>query len=556
MDEASRRLRGGYSQWFTRISPEEEFMAHCSNIQAFFENELNTDILHSDIAFPLLRKLVSLRYKPAKRVFNKEIVKRYNEGTWKTRMFLKSEGYLKYLNREEKRVLEKDKHLETYTYDRIPKPRDRKIESILDETPKIIVGFKVEPIRIFEYNDKASEFKEVQKKYPLSTLLDSDKIVVFDDPRQGKMWIWHGFNTTTRMRYYAKQLAPHVREQYGIGFKAIYVDEGFEPLEFKIMIKTKEEPTYKGTESDLELLKSLSREKILLLLEKFKEVGASSKVVEIDGKKFDIREIRRNFLGSEIRERRISPKEDFDLFFKLIKEGIAKIEFLMKEQSMDELTIHRQYLLEIFNEELLLISYDDGYPTFKPGVLECFVFKGILSMAHGNVIKFFKINQEKIKNDTGKSGKEMLEEKREPIINLLVKRIISKMKFIEKFKKYEMKKKWRKRYRISEEEYNKRKDEVIKLTEYKTQILNGKDIPELLNIWKGKLKVDTILIESRYYELFKRNITYYTQRMQEEPESTSYQKFIEISTKCMKKLIEGTDAFTVLMEYQKGLMNG
>ena len=119
-----------------------------------------------------------------------------------------------------------------------------------------------------------------------------------------------------------------------------------------------------------------------------------------------------------------------------------------------------------------------------------------------------------------------------------------------------MKKKWRKTYIISKEEYNKRKDEVIKLTEYKTQILNGKDIPELLNIWEGILKEDTILIESRYYELFKRNIRYYTQRMQEEPERTSYQKFIEISTKCMKKLIEGTDSFTVLMEYQKGLMNG
>ena len=60
---------------FRSNTPEEEFMAHCSNIQAFFENELNTDILHSDIAFPLLKKLVRLGYKPAEEVFNKRSLK-------------------------------------------------------------------------------------------------------------------------------------------------------------------------------------------------------------------------------------------------------------------------------------------------------------------------------------------------------------------------------------------------------------------------------------------------------------------------------------------------
>lgn len=87
------------------ISPEEEFMGHCSNIQAFFENGLNTDILHTNIAFPLLRKLVELKFEPARRVFKEEIVIRFNEGTKSSRYFLNSGGYLDYLNEEEKQAL-------------------------------------------------------------------------------------------------------------------------------------------------------------------------------------------------------------------------------------------------------------------------------------------------------------------------------------------------------------------------------------------------------------------------------------------------------------------
>jgi len=87
------------------ISPEEEFMGHCSNIQAFFESGLNTDILHTNIAFPLLKKLVELDFEPARKVFKEEIAIRFNNGTKSSRYFLISEGYLDYLNEEEKQAL-------------------------------------------------------------------------------------------------------------------------------------------------------------------------------------------------------------------------------------------------------------------------------------------------------------------------------------------------------------------------------------------------------------------------------------------------------------------
>ncbi len=39
------------------ITPKEEFQGHCSNIQAWVENDYNTQILHRSLAFPLLRAL-------------------------------------------------------------------------------------------------------------------------------------------------------------------------------------------------------------------------------------------------------------------------------------------------------------------------------------------------------------------------------------------------------------------------------------------------------------------------------------------------------------------
>jgi len=92
--------------YYYKITPEEEFRAHCSNIQAFFENGLNTNILHTNIAFPLLKKLVQQGYQPAQKVFKEEIAIRFNEGTFNSRRFLFLGGYLNYLNKEEKQLLE------------------------------------------------------------------------------------------------------------------------------------------------------------------------------------------------------------------------------------------------------------------------------------------------------------------------------------------------------------------------------------------------------------------------------------------------------------------
>ena len=81
--------------------PEGEFWGHCSNLQVWAENNYNTRILHRNIGFPLLRRLVEVGDPKAKQVFKEEICKRLEEGNISVINYLREEQYLEYLNHEE-----------------------------------------------------------------------------------------------------------------------------------------------------------------------------------------------------------------------------------------------------------------------------------------------------------------------------------------------------------------------------------------------------------------------------------------------------------------------
>jgi len=83
------------------ISPEEEFIGHCSNLQAWVENDYDTRILHSKLAFPLLWKLTNAGDPIAQRVFKEEIAKRFQSDYEPVKEYLVTEGYLDYLSNEE-----------------------------------------------------------------------------------------------------------------------------------------------------------------------------------------------------------------------------------------------------------------------------------------------------------------------------------------------------------------------------------------------------------------------------------------------------------------------
>ena len=73
-------------------------------------------------------------------------------------------------------------------------------------------------------------------KQPLYKTLDSDRIMLFVDEPRSTVWLWHGSNTTTRMKFIAAKSASKVRDKHGPEFKIVSIDEGSEPLEFKKLI--------------------------------------------------------------------------------------------------------------------------------------------------------------------------------------------------------------------------------------------------------------------------------------------------------------------------------
>lgn len=182
-----------------------------------------------------------------------------------------------------------------------------------------------DPIVVFQFNDELGEFEELEidEEIPLHELLDPDFILLFVDPQRYRVWVWQGSNTTTRMKFISAKIAPTIRDQYGIAYKITTVDDSNETLAFKIMVGLEEEidyeeeqtgPAYEGTEKDLEMLEAMSREKILLILEKMGiPEGYERKMVIVKNKIFGYREYERNYLGSVVKEKQLFPlKEDVE----------------------------------------------------------------------------------------------------------------------------------------------------------------------------------------------------------------------------------------------------
>ena len=95
------------------ISPKEEFWAHCSNLQAWFDNNYDTRLLHRNLAFPLLKQLAEIGDPTAKEVFKEEIAKRIASKHVPTIKYLIVENFTKFLSCEELEVaMEKFRQLD------------------------------------------------------------------------------------------------------------------------------------------------------------------------------------------------------------------------------------------------------------------------------------------------------------------------------------------------------------------------------------------------------------------------------------------------------------
>jgi hypothetical protein len=88
-------------------------------------------------------------------------------------------------------------------------------------------------INIFLLDENLEDFiKNDERESPIEEL-DSKLVYLIVDPMDKIVWIWNGAEANIRMKFIATQKAPLIRDEYGIDFKIIGVDENEEPTEFK-----------------------------------------------------------------------------------------------------------------------------------------------------------------------------------------------------------------------------------------------------------------------------------------------------------------------------------
>lgn len=91
-----------------KLPPDVEFWGHCSNLHYWHLKRYDTNLIHSELAFPLLKALNDAGDPIAKVRFKEEIAKRFGSGYFSVTKFLEAEGYLDYLNEEERLLCIKD----------------------------------------------------------------------------------------------------------------------------------------------------------------------------------------------------------------------------------------------------------------------------------------------------------------------------------------------------------------------------------------------------------------------------------------------------------------
>ena len=93
-------------------------------------------------------------------------------------------------------------------------------------------------IILYQFDNDAGGFEEVEIKEntPLFEILDSDKILLFVDIHNKKVWMWEGKNTSTRMKFISAQEAPKIRDKHDMTFRISSVDDGDETAAFKIFV--------------------------------------------------------------------------------------------------------------------------------------------------------------------------------------------------------------------------------------------------------------------------------------------------------------------------------
>lgn len=104
IDELAEKLDHSLKQKLPEvidIPAETQFWVHCSNMQAWAEHDYDSKMLHSNLSFPLLKRLTEVGDLTARRVFKNEVAERFASKHEPVSLFLINGGYLNFFNDEE-----------------------------------------------------------------------------------------------------------------------------------------------------------------------------------------------------------------------------------------------------------------------------------------------------------------------------------------------------------------------------------------------------------------------------------------------------------------------
>ncbi len=93
-------------------------------------------------------------------------------------------------------------------------------------------------IIIYQFKKDFEGFEEFDhvENVPLFELLDSEKILLFVDMNNGKLWIWQGKNTSTKMKFISAQTATNIRDKLDVTFSISTVDDSQETAAFRVLV--------------------------------------------------------------------------------------------------------------------------------------------------------------------------------------------------------------------------------------------------------------------------------------------------------------------------------
>ncbi|MBN2157013.1 MAG: hypothetical protein JW776_13300 [Candidatus Lokiarchaeota archaeon] len=220
------------------------------------------------------------------------------------------------------------------------------------------------PIAVYQLNDELGEFEELDLDpgVKLYELLDPAFSLLFLDPNHFKGWIWQGSEVSTRMKFLSAKLAPSVRDKFGTAMRLTTVDDGSEPMAFKILVGLQEEVDYEvdeqdtgriKDEKDYELLDLLKRENLLLALAKTQlPIEYKRELVVVKDKIFKYKVQDKHVNGQVIQEEELVPLTEsvpdgpytFDDYIPRLLfsfNSIALIE-LLRRRSPQEIEIERK----------------------------------------------------------------------------------------------------------------------------------------------------------------------------------------------------------------------